>query len=207
MNWEEYLKEKRNRIELVITLMLLAVVLTSLTNFLNFAEARNGAKLPDPILNLFNPVDLTWLTFALIYSSIVVAIAVLIKNPLRLITALQLYSLMIIVRIAAMYLLPLDPPAKNIILNDPFVEFFGSGQTLTKDLFFSGHTATLFILFLVAEKKIIKSVFLISTIAVAVSVLLQHVHYTIDVFAAPFFVYVCFVILKFIKTKLNSSLF
>jgi membrane-associated phospholipid phosphatase len=79
-----------------------------------------------------------------------------------------------------------------IILNDPFVEFFGTGKTLTKDLFFSGHTATLFILFLVSKKKIIKTVFLISTIAVAISVLLQHVHYTIDVFAAVFFTYACY---------------
>ncbi len=45
--------------------------------------------------------------------------------------------------------------ANMIILNDPLVEFFGTGQTLTKDLFFSGHTATLLILFLVSEKKIL----------------------------------------------------
>jgi membrane-associated phospholipid phosphatase len=75
------------------------------------------------------------------------------------------------------------------------VEFFGTGQTLTKDLFFSGHTATLFILFLVSEKKIIKTVFLISTIAVAIAVLLQQVHYSIDVFAAVFFTYACYKLL------------
>jgi len=203
MSWKEYLKEKRNRVELVITLFLLAVILMSLANFLNFAEARQGAVLPDPILNLFNPIDLTWLIFALIYVSLIVAIATLIKNPMRLMFAIQIYSLMVVIRIAAMYLLPLDPPAKIIILNDPFVEFFGSGQTLTKDLFFSGHTATLFILFLVSEKKIIKSVFLISTITVAISVLLQHVHYTIDVFAAPFFAYVSYVIIKLFRSKIK----
>lgn len=206
MNWKEFLKVKRNRIELAVTLILLAVILTLLTNFLNFVEARQGAVLSDPILNLFNPVDLTWLTFALIYISLVVAIATLIKNPKRLMFAIQVYSLMIAVRIAAMYLLPLEPPAKIIILNDPFVEFFGSGQTLTKDLFFSGHTATLFILFLVSEKKIIKSVFLISTIAVAMSLLLQHVHYTVDVFAAPFFAYVSYMIIKLVRAKMESRL-
>jgi membrane-associated phospholipid phosphatase len=99
-----------------------------------------------------------------------------------------------------MYLLPLEPPAKMIILNDPFVEFFGTGQTLTKDLFFSGHTATLFILFLVSEKKVYKTIFLISTVAVAVAVLLQHVHYTIDVFAAVFFTYACYKLVLRIKS-------
>jgi hypothetical protein len=199
MSWKEFLKEKRNRAELIISLFLLAVVLTSLANFLNYVEARRGVLLPDPLLNLFKPIDLTWLIFALIYISLVVAIATLSKNPKRLMFAMQLYTLMVTVRIAAMYLLPLEPPATMIILNDPLVEFFGTGQTLTKDLFFSGHTATLFILFLVSEKKIIKTVFLISTIAVAIAVLLQHVHYSIDVFAAVFFTYACYRLLLAIK--------
>jgi membrane-associated phospholipid phosphatase len=195
MSWKEFLKEKRNRVELIISLFLLAVVLTSLANFLNYVEARQGVILSDPLLNLFKPIDLTWLIFALIYISIVVAIATLSKNPKRLMFAIQLYTLMVAVRIAAMYLLPLEPPATMIILNDPFVEFFGTGQTLTKDLFFSGHTATLFILFLVSERKIIKAVFLISTIAVAIAVLFQHVHYSIDVFAAVSFTYACYKLL------------
>ncbi|MCK7526581.1 MAG: sphingomyelin synthase family protein [Ignavibacteriales bacterium] len=204
MHWKEFLKDKRNRAEVLITVILLSIVLTSLTNFLNYVEARKGAVVPDPILNLFNPIDLTWLTFALIYGSIVVAVATLSKNPRQLMFAIQLYTLMVTVRIAAMFLLPLEPPVAMIALNDPLVEFFGTGQTLTKDLFFSGHTATLFILFLVSENKIIKSVFLISTIVVAISVILQHVHYSIDVFAAVFFTYACYkLILKF---KIHYSL-
>ena len=203
MNWKEFLKEKRNRFELVITLFLLAVVLTSLANFLNYVEARKGVLLPDPLLNLFNPIDLTWLTFALIYVSLIVAIATLSKNPKRLLFAVQLYTFMVAVRILAMYLLPLQPPEKMIILNDPFVEFFGTGQTLTKDLFFSGHTATLLILFLISEKKIIKTIFLISTIVVAIAVLLQHVHYTIDVFAAVFFTYTCYIVLEKLKMRVH----
>lgn len=196
MNWKEFLKSKTNKIELGITLILLIVVLTALANFLNFVESRQGVLLQDPILNLFNPIDLTWLIFGLIYLSLFAAIIILLKNPEKLIFAIQVYILMVIIRMAAMYLLPLQPPAKMIILNDPFVEFFGTGQTLTKDLFFSGHTATLLILFLVSEKSISKIIFLISTIIVALAVLIQHVHYTIDVFAALFFTYACYKILS-----------
>ncbi|HEX9252032.1 MAG TPA: phosphatase PAP2-related protein [Ignavibacteriaceae bacterium] len=203
MSWKEFLKEKRNRTEVLITIILLSAVLTTLTNFLNYVEARKGVVLPDPVLNMFNPIDLTWLTFALIYVSIFVAIVTLSKNPRRLLFAVQVYTLMVAVRIVAMFLLPLNPPAKMIILNDPFVEFFGTGQTLTKDLFFSGHTATLLILFLVSENKIIKTVFLISTIAVAISVIMQHVHYSIDVFAAVFFAYACYKLVKKIKTNFS----
>lgn len=198
MSWREFLKEKKNKIELVVTFLLLSVVISALTNFLNFVEVRKGVALPDPILNLFKPVDLTWLIFALIYVSLIAGIISLAKNPKRLLFTVQLYTLMVAVRIVAMYLLPLEPPVKMIVLNDPFVEYFGTGQTLTKDLFFSGHTATLFILYLVSENKMMKIVFLISTIAVAISVLLQHVHYSIDVFAAVFFTYACYkLVLKF----------
>jgi hypothetical protein len=207
MTWKEYLKIKNNRIELAISIILIAVVLVLLTNFLNFVERRQGVSLPDPILNLFNPINLTWLIFALIYISLVTAIITLAIDPQRLIFALQLYTIMIVIRMIAMFILPLEPPQNMIALNDPFVEFFGSGKTLTKDLFFSGHTATLFILFLVSDNKIIKNIFLASTIVVAIAVLLQHVHYSIDVFAAVFFVYAVYNLLKKIKNKKSITLF
>ncbi len=197
MSWKDFLSIKINKIKLILSLILLAIVLSALANFVNYAESRKGVILPDPILKLFDPVDLTWVIFCLIYISLILAVITLLKSPQRFLFAIQLYSLMAFVRIIAMYLLPLEPPDNMILLKDPFVEFFGSGQILTKDLFFSGHTATLYILFLVSENKFTKTLFLISTIAVAICVLLQHVHYTIDVFAAIFFTYACYKILSF----------
>ncbi len=201
MNWKVFLSDKKNKIEFIISLFLLTGVLAVLTWFINYVEYRPGVVFTDPVLELFNPIDLTWFTFILIYFALIIAIASLAGSPVKLLFALQLYSLMAFVRIITMFLLPLDPPEKMILLKDPFVEFFSSGQTLTKDLFFSGHTATLFILYLVSENKIIKLVFLISTVLVAVFVLLQHVHYTIDVFAAVFFTYACYNILNKTKRK------
>jgi membrane-associated phospholipid phosphatase len=101
----------------------------------------------------------------------------------------------------AMYSLPFDPPSSMIPLKDPFVQLFGTGKLLTRDLFFSGHTATLFLLFLVVDKKPYKQLFLFLTVLVAVSVILQHVHYFIDVLAAPFFTFGCFIIVKSIREK------
>lgn len=201
MNWKDFFSNKKNRIELIISLILLTITLTGLANFVNYIEIRTGFILSDPILNLFNPIDLTWITFGLIYLSLIFAIVTLLKNPQRFLFALQLYTSMTVVRMIAMFLLPLEPPEKMILLKDPFVEFFGTGQTLTKDLFFSGHTATLFIMFLVSEHKTIKIIFLVITIIVAFCVLLQHVHYTIDVFAAILFTYACYKFLLDLKIK------
>ncbi|MFO7525738.1 MAG: phosphatase PAP2-related protein [Ignavibacteriaceae bacterium] len=207
MTWNEYIKTNRNRVELTVTVLFLIISLVSLANFLNFIEARPGIVLPDPVLELFNPVDLTWLTFGLIYFSLLFAVYSLIKKPLQLIFAFQLYTIMVIIRMTAMYLLPLEPPENMILLSDPVVEYFGTGRALTKDLFFSGHTATLFVLYLVSENKQAKHIFLVCTAMVALSVLLQHVHYTIDIFAAVFFTYSAFAFLKYLRRNVKQILF
>ncbi len=106
---------------------------------------------------------------------------------------------MIFLRIIAMFLIPLDSPPTSLLLADPIVQYFGTGKQLTKDLFFSGHTATMFVLLLTAISKNEKILFLIGTITVATFVILQHTHYSIDVFAAPFFAYGAYRIIRIIK--------
>lgn len=201
MNWKDFLVKRRA--ELIVTVLLLVVVLIIFPNFLSHIEKRTGVTLPDPILNLFDAIDLTWLTFGLIYISLVVAIISFVSKPDVLMIALQSYSLLVIFRMMVMYSAPFNAPEGLILLNDPFVQFFGSGEVLTKDLFFSGHTATLFLLFLISEKKYLKIIFLIISIVVGVAVLLQHVHYTIDVLAAPFFAYTSYRIVNIINLKLT----
>jgi len=203
MNWKDFLTNRRT--ELIITVLSLAVILFIFSNFLAFVEGRQGVVLADPVLKLFNPIDLTWLTFGLIYISLIVAIFSFASKPEILLLALQSYLLLVIFRVMVMYSVPLDAPEGLILLNDPFVQFFGSGEVLTKDLFFSGHTATLFLLFLVSEKKYLKIIFLISTVLVGIAVLLQHVHYTVDVLAAPFFAYSSYRIVKIINERITFS--
>jgi hypothetical protein len=197
--WKIFLIRKHNKKELFFTVILLAAVLLSFTRFLNYVELRAGFTFRDPLLNLFTPVDLTWVIFGLIYAGLIIAIFFFIKDPHLLLAALQSYLVLVLFRTAAMYLLPLNPPPDMIPLNDPFVQIFGSGKILTKDLFFSGHAATLFLLFMVANKKILRVIFLSFAVIVGFSVLLQHVHYSIDVFTAPFFSYTSVKFAAYIK--------
>jgi hypothetical protein len=91
-----------------------------------------------------------------------------------------------------------------IALRDPFVDFVvGDGSVLTRDLFFSGHTSTMFLLFLTATARPLRLLFIAGTMLVGACVLLQHVHYTIDVFAAPFFAYGSYRIVKNIHEGLD----
>ena len=174
---------------MIATSVLLVLALVSLTTFLTHVEQRPGVVLPDPILALIRPRDLTWVTFGFIYLGLLTGIALLARHPRLLMLAIQSYIVMVLVRMAAMYMVPLDPPPGMIALKDPFVEYFGTGRLLTKDLFFSGHTSTLLLFFLIVPERGARLLFLLCTVGVAVCVLLQHVHYSVDVFAALFFGY------------------
>lgn len=182
-------KTRSWKFQSLFTALSIAVILAILTRFLDAIEGRSGVVLADPVLHLFPPVDLTWVTFLIIYSCVLTCVFTLIRSPQHLLLALQAYGAMVVFRMVAMAITPLDPPPDMLALKDPFVEFFGTGRTLTRDLFFSGHTATIFVLSLVSPYRFAKRMYALSTALVAICVLLQHVHYTVDVLAAPFFAY------------------
>ena len=64
--------------------------------------------------------------------------------------------------------------------------------------FFSGHTGLPFLLALIFwNKPVLRKVFLLISLVFAISVLLTHAHYSIDVLAAPFMAYGIFEITKY----------
>ena len=104
-----------------------------------------------------------------------------------------------------MWLIPLDPPVGCIDLQDPVVFVMGTGKKIIKDLFFSGHTSTAFMLFQVAKNKYLKSYFLLATITVGVSVILQKAHYTIDVVAGLVYSFASYQIIQLLHKKFYKS--
>lgn len=176
------------------------------TRFLDWVERREGVVLNDPLLHMIEPRDFSWLTFGLIYVGVILAIVHLARQPKRLLVAIQAYTLMVVVRTFMMWLVPIEPPQGLIVLRDPIVQLFGNGEAPTKDLFFSGHTATMFLFFLSATNRIMEKIFLSFALLVAVFVLWQHVHYTIDVLVAPFVAYGCFrLVRRFQEVSEGSS--
>ena len=115
-----------------------------------------------------------------------------VYNPQIYINYCWTLILVSLARIITISFIPLDPPAGLITLTDPLTGIFYGESLITKDLFFSGHTATLTLIFLCLEKGSDKFIGLMAIILVAVLLLVQHIHYTMDIIAAPFFVYACF---------------
>lgn len=96
-------------------------------------------------------------------------------------------------RCMVMYLVPLDPPIGIIPLRDPFVEgAFYDNKVLVKDLFFSGHTSNMVLLTLFMDIKWLKIILAFASAAVGYLLMVQHVHYAIDILAAPFFAYMAY---------------
>jgi hypothetical protein len=111
------------------------------------------------------------------------------------------YTFLCLSRIITIGFVPLNPPNNLITLADPITNMFYGGKFLTKDLFYSGHTATVFLMYLVVDSKILKYFLLISSILIGLMVLVQHVHYTIDVAFAPIFTIIVFKLGKKISNQ------
>jgi hypothetical protein len=203
--WLNELGKKYFRNLFAATLFLLVITLYVFAKFLAYNEIRQGFSFNDPFISLFTPIDVTWLTFGLIYIGLIIALASLAFYPERLLIALQSYTLIASLRLITIYFLPLSAPHAIIPLKDPFIEFFGGGTTLLRDLFFSGHTSTMFLFFLTSPSKTLKPIFLACTILVGYCVLVQHVHYTIDVVTAPFFAYTSYRISRLLIKRFRKN--
>jgi hypothetical protein len=188
--WPEAWADRGFRWRLVLTIPTLVATLAALAALVKWVERRPGAILPDPVLAWLAPRDVTWPVFTLIYVGILLAVFLLARSPVRLVMGVQAYVVMALLRMVVMWATPLDPPPGMIVLEDPLVQVLGgASQALTRDLFFSGHTSTMWLLFLAVPGRAAKAYFLASTVAVACLVLVQHVHYAVDVLAAPAFAY------------------
>lgn len=158
-------------------------------------ESRKGTQLMDPLLFLIPSYDCSEIIFALTYTALGTFILSTIINPATFIIGLQGYCLLIIMRTLSIYLVPLEPPDGLIILKDPVTILFMStpdGGYIVKDLFFSGHISAIMLFFFVIENKAVKKVLLALGFSVSVLLLIQHVHYTIDILAAPFFSFLAY---------------
>ena len=193
------------RVQVAVTVPLLIGVLSLFSLFLEWVELRRGSILPDPIIASTTPLDFTWPIFILIYAGLIIGLVTLSKRPRMLIIALQAYILMVCIRLIAMYVTPFDPPAGIIPLADPFVQFFGSGAVPTRDLFFSGHTATLLLLCFTADRGRMRILFAVCAVVVGMLIVWQHVHFAVDVLMAPFVAYTSYRIVSLAQRTFFSA--
>lgn len=201
---EKWIQAIRNPVyvkKLVIFGAGVILCLAFLPSFFQYIEKRNGIVLNDFLLNALPPRDVSLGIVGIIWLMIVLAISRVVKSPRIFLLMLCSFMLFFMSRYVTMYLVPLNPPAHLVMLHDPLSNSFYGKSFITKDLFYSGHTASQFIIFFCLPKRSEKILALVGAVSIGVLVLIQHIHYTIDVVAAPFFAFFCY----FVAKKLVSN--
>ena len=195
-NWKYAWQQGNFRNILMITLLLFIALVWFYPLFFNFIEHRSGFGIQDPIVNYLKPRDNSIPIFSLLLISIGMQIWILKDKPQQALLFLLSYFIINLTRIVTIYLVPLNPPVHLIPLQDPLSNYFYGTHFITKDLFYSGHTAIVLLIGFTSVNKWLKFIFIMIAIAIAFMVLSNHVHYTIDVIAAPFFVALAILVSK-----------
>ncbi|HXI01251.1 MAG TPA: phosphatase PAP2-related protein [Sphingobacteriaceae bacterium] len=161
--------------------------------FYQYIQKRNGFMNNDIVLQYLPAYDMSMPIFIVTWFIAILMILRSIQNPSVFITFLYGFIILNLARFVSISLIHFDPPHDLIPITDPISNIFYGDSYVTKDLFFSGHTATQFLCFLCLQKKQDKLYAVFATVLMGVLVLVQHVHYTVDVISAPVFAYICFI--------------
>jgi hypothetical protein len=190
--WQDAWQSPWYRKRVIIGFVLVVLTLSLFPFFFQAIEKRNGVLLHDPLLAWLHPHNVSLAIFVFIWAISLLGILRAAQNPYMFLTFVWAYWLLSLMRMLTITLIPLDPPAGLLGLVDPISNFFYGEKFVTKDLFFSGHTSTVFLLFLCLPGRMDKKLALIATVVVGSLLLVQHVHYTLDVAGAPLFAWIAF---------------
>jgi len=191
ISWSEAWQLKSFRNKTFVALVLVAIILLLLPTFFAFIEKREGMVLQDFVLGAIPAKDVSIPTFIIIWSVVLLVFYRIYQNPSIFLVVAYGFILMCLARVLTISLLPLNPPPGLIELKDPIanIAYGGKGIFITKDLFYSGHTGNMFLFFLCLQAKWDKIIALAASFMVGILVMVQHIHYSVDVIAAFIFTY------------------
>lgn len=178
-------------------ILLAGICITAIA--ITYATEKSSNSVTDIILNNTKVLDVDGIFVYGPFFYWIVVIIYLIYHPNKIPFSLKSIGILIIIRSVFMSLTHLGPFPDHLQINTTSAfRVFTSGD----DLFFSGHTGFPFLMALVFwENKYIRIFSLISSMFFGVVVLLGHLHYSIDVFAAFFITYSVFCIARIVFKK------
>ena len=197
-SWRQALNQKSFRVHLFVSIVAAVFLISFIPYFFTaILLPKPGIILNDFVLDQLEPKDLSWLIFGFIYASVLLTVCSNYSKPFIILLGIESYIAINLVRMITLYFITLEPPQDIIPLTDPLITKIAYGDVVyLKDLFFSGHVSTLFLLFLIEEIKVRKIILLTSTIVVGFLILWQHVHYSVDVLFAPVFAWAIYTLIR-----------
>jgi hypothetical protein len=196
-NWKNAGSSMSNRLKLIVGSALMFVIITILPFFFNSIQKRNGVVLNDFVLAQVPPHNVSVAIFVIIWGMGLLILYRAVFKPDIYLHYVWALIVVCLVRMMTISFVALNPPAGLIPLTDPLTGIFYGESSITKDLFFSGHIATLTLIYLCLEKKTDKAFGLAAIIVVACLLVVQHIHYTVDILASPIITYACFRVTRY----------
>jgi hypothetical protein len=204
-NWLVAWQNKVFKQNLFVGLILLVVTMILTSYFFNYIETnKNGVILNDWVLQRIPALDASVFIVTIMGSAIFLFSIRAIANPNILITFLFALVLQLTTRMITISITEFFPPHGLIVLRDPMGSLLYQSHFITRDLFYSGHTAIVCLLAFCSFNKRHKYYFLLAAMSVGILLLIQHVHYTIDVVCAPLFAFGGFWLSKRVLTFQNA---
>src|SRR3989344_3031579 len=165
----------------------------------DYSQRPTSNYVGDLVLDNIPVVDLSFIIIEVALISIVLVTMFVISKPRYLLFTLKAVALFIIIRAIFISLTHVGIHPDNIA---PGLGFFDSIYTYLNfqtGLFFSGHTGLpLLVAFIFWDVPCVRYILVSLSFVFGVAVLLSHIHYSIDVFAAPFMAYGIFKIAQYL---------
>jgi hypothetical protein len=158
----------------------------------NYAVEHQSNFVNDIILNQIPVVNVDFVVVEGGLLVILFTVLLLILEPKRIPFILKSTALFTLIRAVFITLTHVGPfPSQSVLVGNKFLVAIGVAQQ--GGLFFSGHAGLPFLATLIFwENKMLRYTFLFISVFFGISVLLGHLHYSIDVFAAFFITYSIF---------------
>jgi hypothetical protein len=169
-----------------------------------YVSNLQGVPVGDILLSNLPTFDIDFFIVEISLILTLVAIILLILKPKYFLFTLKAFSLFVIVRAFFISLTHLGVDPHQVVFNTDGISFwfYNLIYNTKGDFFFSGHTGLPFLMALIFwREKVWRNFFIIASGVLGVSVLLGHIHYSIDVFAAPFMTYGIYTITKKVFEK------
>jgi hypothetical protein len=153
----------------------------------------------DLVLDNIPAVDLNFLIIEAALVAIVLGIFFVLSKPRYVLFTLKAVSIFIIIRSFFISLTHVGIYPEHIAPGLGFFDAIYLYLNFQTGLFFSGHTGLPFLMALIFwQNRRARYIFLALALVDGIAVLLAHVHYSIDVFAAPFMAYGIYKITEFL---------
>jgi len=197
VNWKWAWRNKRLRENFIGGIIALFVVVIFTYFFFDYIENRSGGVvMNDWILRIIPAKDVS-IPIVFFELSVIILFSIrCLTNPTIVVTFLLGYVLVLITRNITIGITQLRAPHGCINLQDPIAALIYRSSCCNRDLFYSGHVSLLFFIYLCSVKKPDKHYILFAVCSVGGLLLIQHIHYTVDVVCAPFFAFACYWISK-----------